>query len=63
MHKPEIKRLQAQLEEKGLTLVPLALYFRNGKVKVELGLARGKRTTTSATSSRSDAPSGSCAGS
>jgi len=43
MHKPEIKRLQAQLEEKGLTLVPLALYFRNGKVKVELGLARGKK--------------------
>jgi SsrA-binding protein len=43
MHRTEIKRLQTQLEEKGLTLVPLALYFRHGKVKVELGLARGKK--------------------
>lgn len=43
MHRTEIKRLQGQLEEKGLTLVPLMLYFRNGKVKVELGLARGKK--------------------
>jgi SsrA-binding protein len=43
MHRTEITRLQTQLEEKGLTLVPLALYFRHGKVKVELGLARGKK--------------------
>lgn len=43
MHRTEIKRLQGQLEEKGLTLVPLSLYFRHGKVKVELGLARGKK--------------------
>ena len=43
MHKMETKRLQVQLDEKGLTLVPLMLYFRNGKVKVELGLARGKK--------------------
>jgi SsrA-binding protein len=43
MHRTEIKRLQTQLEEKGLTLVPLSLYFRHGKVKVELGLARGKK--------------------
>jgi SsrA-binding protein len=39
----EIKRLQAQLEEKGLTLVPLTLYFRRGKVKVELGLGKGRK--------------------
>jgi SsrA-binding protein len=43
MHKIEIKRLQGQLEEKGLTLVPLTLYFRRGKVKVELGLGKGRK--------------------
>ena len=43
MHRTEIKRLQGQLEEKGLTLVPLSLYFRRGRVKVQLGLARGKK--------------------
>lgn len=43
MHKQEIKRLQGQLDEKGLTLVPLSLYFLRGKVKVQLGLARGKK--------------------
>jgi SsrA-binding protein len=43
MHKIEIKRLQGQLEEKGLTLVPLTLYFRGGKVKVELGLGKGRK--------------------
>lgn len=43
MHKQEIKRLQGQLDEKGLTLVPLSLYFIRGKVKVQLGLARGKK--------------------
>lgn len=43
MHRAEIRRLRGQLDEKGLTLVPLSLYFRNGKVKVELGLARGKK--------------------
>ncbi|HEX5031863.1 MAG TPA: SsrA-binding protein SmpB [Candidatus Eisenbacteria bacterium] len=43
MHKIEIKRLQGQLEEKGLTLVPLTIYFRRGKVKVELGLGKGRK--------------------
>ncbi|HSQ60344.1 MAG TPA: SsrA-binding protein SmpB [Acidobacteriota bacterium] len=43
MHKIEIRRLRSQLEEKGLTMVPLSLYFRGGKVKVELALVRGKR--------------------
>jgi SsrA-binding protein len=43
MHKSEIRRLKSQLEEKGLTMVPLSLYFRNGKVKVELALVRGRR--------------------
>jgi SsrA-binding protein len=43
MHRAEIRRLRGQLEEKGLTLVPLSLYFRSGKVKVELALAKGRK--------------------
>lgn len=38
----EIRKLNARVQEKGLTLVPLSMYFKNGKVKIELGLARGK---------------------
>jgi len=44
LHKAEIERLIGKTKESGLTLVPLALYFSSGKVKVELALARGKRT-------------------
>ena len=44
VHNREIKRLQGKTQEKGLTLVPLKIYFKDGKAKVELGLARGKRT-------------------
>lgn len=40
----EIDRLGSQLAEQGLTLIPLDLHFRAGRVKVELGLAKGKRT-------------------
>ncbi|RQD76446.1 MAG: SsrA-binding protein SmpB [Candidatus Syntrophonatronum acetioxidans] len=43
MHKREIKRLIGLTKEKGYTLVPLRLYLKNGKIKVELGLAKGKR--------------------
>ncbi|MFN3216573.1 MAG: SsrA-binding protein SmpB [Acidimicrobiales bacterium] len=43
MHKGEITRLQAQIDQKGLTLVPLSLYFRDGRAKLELALARRKR--------------------
>ena len=43
LHKQEIGRLARQVAEKGLTLIPLRLYFKRGYVKVELGLARGKR--------------------
>lgn len=42
LHRHEIKRLIGKVQEKGFTLVPLKVYFKNGKVKVELGLARGK---------------------
>jgi len=44
MHRKEIDRLEAQVGEKGLTLVPLSVYFKEGKAKVELGLCRGKHT-------------------
>lgn len=43
LHKREIRRLTGKVKERGLTLVPLRLYFKNGKAKVELGLARGKK--------------------
>jgi SsrA-binding protein len=44
LHRREIDRLARQTAERGLTIIPLALYFKDGKVKVELALARGKRT-------------------
>ncbi len=42
MHRREIDRLYGQVREKGLTVVPTRLYFKDGRVKVELALARGK---------------------
>lgn len=42
LHKQEIKRLTGKVLERGMTLVPLKIYFKNGRAKVELGLARGK---------------------
>jgi len=43
LHKAEIRKLQAQSEQKGLALVPLSMQFRRGKVKVEIGVCRGKQ--------------------
>lgn len=43
LHRREIHRLVGTVEKKGLTLVPLTLYFKNGRVKLELAVARGKR--------------------
>ena len=43
MHKREIKKLVGKVAERGYSLIPLKLYFKNGKVKVELGLAKGKK--------------------
>ena len=43
MSKREISRLIGTLKEGGLTLIPLSLYFKDGKAKVEMGLARGKK--------------------
>ena len=44
LHRGEINRLLGKIMEKGLTLVPLRLYFKQGRAKVELGLARGRKT-------------------
>jgi SsrA-binding protein len=43
MHRREIEKLIGAVEQRGLTLVPLELYFKNGKVKVALALGRGKK--------------------
>jgi SsrA-binding protein len=43
LHRNEIRRLTGKVQERGLTLIPLRLYFKNGKAKVELGLAQGKK--------------------
>ncbi len=43
VHKREIKRLSSELQVKGTTLIPLAVYFKSGRAKVELGVARGKQ--------------------
>lgn len=43
MHRREIRKILPKLEEKGLTLVPLRLYFKEGRAKLELGLGRGKK--------------------
>lgn len=43
MHRSEIHKLEGKIREKGLTLVPLQVYFKGSLVKVEIGLARGKK--------------------
>lgn len=43
LHREQLQRLVARASEKGLTLVPFRLYFKRGKVKLELGLVRGKK--------------------
>jgi SsrA-binding protein len=44
LHRREIDRLAAKLAEKGLSLIPLQVYLKDGRAKVELGLGKGKRT-------------------
>jgi SsrA-binding protein len=44
LHKDEILKLSQKIEIKGYTLVPLKLYFKNGKAKLEIGVAKGKHT-------------------
>jgi len=43
LHKSQIRRLHRQVREKGVTLIPLSVYLKSGRVKVEVGLCRGKR--------------------
>src|SRR6058998_2506937 len=43
LHKREIEKLRAQVVEKGLTVVPLRLYFKSGRVKTEIAVVRGKK--------------------
>jgi SsrA-binding protein len=43
LHKYEIKKLYGKVNEKGFSLIPLKLYFQNGKAKLSLAIARGKR--------------------
>ncbi len=43
MHKKEIIRLRSEVKQKGLTLIPLSIYFKKGKAKVKVGLCKGKK--------------------
>ena len=43
LHKSELRRLEAKIREKGFSVIPLKVYFKRGKAKITLGLARGKR--------------------
>ena len=43
MHRREIRRIEEEVRRKGLTLIPLQVYFKHGRAKVELGLAKGKK--------------------
>ena len=44
LHREEIEKIERKISEKGLTVVPLALYFKDGRAKVEIALARGKKS-------------------
>lgn len=43
LHKNEIRRLAARVQQRGYTLIPLSIYFKDGKAKIELGLCKGKK--------------------
>ena len=43
MHKREIRRLYGTVKQQGLSLIPLSIYFKNGRAKMELGLCKGKK--------------------
>ncbi len=43
LHKKELKKMRKMVDEKGKTLIPLSIYFKGGNVKVEFGLAQGKK--------------------
>ena len=58
MHKREILRLFARIKQDGYSLIPLSIYFRGPRVKLELGLARAKSSMTSVTPPQRGTPSG-----
>ena len=43
LHKAEIRKLKAQVQQKGYTLIPLSVYLKDGRMKLELGVCRGKQ--------------------
>ncbi len=43
LHRSEIKRIEIKMNERGFSLIPLSIYFKNGKVKLKIGLARSKK--------------------
>jgi len=43
LHKAEVKKLIGSIQEKGLTIIPLSLYFKKGKVKIEIAIGQGKK--------------------
>ena len=43
LHRQELTKIERKISEAGLTIVPLSLYFKSGRVKIEIGIARGKR--------------------
>jgi SsrA-binding protein len=43
VHKRELRKIEGEMEERGTTLIPLAIYFKDGRAKLELGVARGKQ--------------------
>lgn len=49
MHKREIMKLLGQVKQDGLTLIPISVYFKGSRVKVQVGLCKGKNSTTSVT--------------
>lgn len=42
-HKRELRKLESEASQRGVTLIPLAIYFKKGRAKIELGVARGKK--------------------
>ncbi len=44
LHKRELRKLASKVQEQGMSLIPLSIYFKNGKAKIELALAKGKKT-------------------
>ena len=43
LNKSELKRIKVQMQEKGLTLIPLKIYFKSSLIKIEMGIAKGKK--------------------